>query len=76
SRQRDQGKIEARRALELPAREPMRMKRTVVSLALIGMAGLPVVAQDWPMWGGTAARNMTSAMKGLPEIVCPDIVWI
>jgi outer membrane protein assembly factor BamB len=45
----------------------MRMKRILVSLLLVGMAGLPVVAQDWPMWGGTAARNMTSAMKGLPE---------
>ncbi|MGH9318894.1 MAG: PQQ-binding-like beta-propeller repeat protein [Vicinamibacteria bacterium] len=22
---------------------------------------------DWPMWGGTAVRNMVSGMKGLPE---------
>ena len=31
------------------------------------MAWLPMVSQDWPMWGGTAQRNMTSAVKGLPE---------
>jgi len=43
------------------------MKRTIVSLMLCGMAGLPVVAQDWPMWGRTAERNMASTMKGLPE---------
>ena len=43
------------------------MKRTIVALVLCGMAGLPVVAQDWPMWGRTAERNMASAIKGLPE---------
>jgi outer membrane protein assembly factor BamB len=47
--------------------EPMRVKRNVVLVMLSGMAGLSVVAQDWPMWGGTAERNMTSAVKGLPE---------
>jgi outer membrane protein assembly factor BamB len=31
------------------------------------MASLPLVAQDWPMWGGTPQRNMTSAMKNLPD---------
>ena len=45
----------------------MRMKRTFLSLVLCGAAGLQVAAQDWPMWGGTAGRNMASAMKGLPE---------
>jgi hypothetical protein len=34
---------------------------------LSGMAALPLVCQDWPMWGGTMQRNMTSAMKNLPE---------
>ena len=57
----------------------MRMKRTVVSLALCGMAWLPVAAQDWPMWGGTAERNMTSALTGLPELWDPrsgtNIKW-
>ena len=39
----------------------------VVVLVLSGIAALPLVSQDWPMWGGTAQRNMTSAMKNLPE---------
>jgi outer membrane protein assembly factor BamB len=45
----------------------MRMKRHIVFLMLSGMAWLPLVSQDWPMWGGTPQRNMTSSMKGLPE---------
>ena len=45
----------------------MRVKRSVALIVLVGMAALSVVAQDWPMWGGTAERNMTSAVKGLPE---------
>jgi outer membrane protein assembly factor BamB len=34
---------------------------------LAGIAALPLVSQDWPMWGGTAQRTMASAMKNLPE---------
>jgi len=45
----------------------MLTKRTFAMLMLVGLASLPLVAQDWPMWGGTAQRNMTSAMKNLPE---------
>jgi outer membrane protein assembly factor BamB len=45
----------------------MRMTRHIVFLMLCGMAWLPMVSQDWPMWGGTPQRNMTSSMKGLPE---------
>jgi len=45
----------------------MGVKRTVVFLLLSGMAWLPLASQDWPMWGGTAHRNMTSTLKGLPE---------
>ena len=45
----------------------MRTTRAILFLVLCGTAGLPVLAQDWPMWGGTAERNMASAMKGLPE---------
>jgi outer membrane protein assembly factor BamB len=45
----------------------MRMTRHIVFLMLSGMAWLPLVSQDWPMWGGTPQRNMTSSMKGLPE---------
>jgi len=45
----------------------MRVKRSIASLVLCGLAGLPAIAQDWPPWGGTADRNMVSPMKGLPE---------
>jgi len=45
----------------------MLTKRTFAMLMLVGLASLPLVAQDWPMWGGTAQRNMTSAMKNVPE---------
>lgn len=27
---------------------------------------VPAQAQDWPMWGGDASRNMVSSTKGLP----------
>jgi outer membrane protein assembly factor BamB len=43
------------------------LRRAIAYLVVCGVAGLPVLAQDWPMWGGTAERNMASAMKGLPE---------
>jgi outer membrane protein assembly factor BamB len=45
----------------------MWVNRDVVLIVLLGMAGPPAVGQDWPMWGGTPERNMTSAVKGLPE---------
>jgi outer membrane protein assembly factor BamB len=45
----------------------MRIKSNLLFLMLAGIAALPLVSQDWPMWGGTAQRNMTSAMKNLPE---------
>jgi outer membrane protein assembly factor BamB len=45
----------------------MRIKSNLLFLMLSGLAVLPLVSQDWPMWGGTAQRNMTSAMKNLPE---------
>jgi outer membrane protein assembly factor BamB len=44
----------------------MRLKRLAVILMLAVVASLPLAAQDWPMWGGTPQRNMTSAMKNLP----------
>src|SRR3954466_4124620 len=39
--------------------------------ALTSLTGLGLMARsdppaDWPMWGGTADRNMVSSMKGLP----------
>jgi len=45
----------------------MRTIRHLVCLGVSAIASLAMVSQDWPMWGGTAQRNMTSAMKGLPE---------
>ncbi len=45
----------------------MRLKNNILILVLTGNAAMPLASQDWPMWGGTAQRNMTSAMRGLPE---------
>ncbi len=45
----------------------MSIKSRFLFLLLSGVAALPVVSQDWPMWGGTAQRNLVSAMKNLPE---------
>ena len=36
-------------------------------LAFASAAVLPLVAQDWPMWGGSPQRNLASSMKSLPE---------
>ncbi len=55
----------------------MTIKWIAFSAAALGLAGIvwlplgPVLASDpgaseWPMWGGTADRNMVSSMKGLP----------
>jgi outer membrane protein assembly factor BamB len=38
---------------------------TLATASLILAAGDPA-GTDWPMWGGTADRNMLSSMKGLP----------
>ena len=43
------------------------MKRRLTVLILPGIVSLPLVSQDWPMWGGTPQRNMISPMKGLPD---------
>jgi outer membrane protein assembly factor BamB len=45
----------------------MGVNRNVLFVMLSCIALLPAVSQDWPMWGGTAQRNMVSAEKGLPE---------
>jgi outer membrane protein assembly factor BamB len=45
----------------------MRIKSNLIFLLLFGIAVLPLGSQDWPMWGGTAQRNLVSAMKRLPE---------
>ncbi len=43
------------------------MKTIIVYILLAGLASLPLMPQDWPMWGGTPQRNMASAIKSLPE---------
>jgi outer membrane protein assembly factor BamB len=45
----------------------MSRTRPLVLLALAAVASLAMAPQNWPMWGGTAQRNMTSAAKGMPE---------
>ena len=45
----------------------MRITIGTLLLVLSGLAASPPESQDWPMWGGTAQRNMTSTMKSLPE---------
>jgi len=45
----------------------MNVKTGSAVLVLAGVAVFPLFSQDWPMWGGTAQRNQTSAMKNLPE---------
>jgi outer membrane protein assembly factor BamB len=34
---------------------------------LLLLIALPVIPQDWPMWGGNAQRNMASPIKNLPS---------
>jgi outer membrane protein assembly factor BamB len=40
-------------------------KSAVISALLL--CCIPVISQDWPMWGGTPNRNMVSDIKGLPS---------
>ena len=40
-------------------------RRLILCTALVVIASAALSA-DWPMWGGTANRNMVSDMKGLP----------
>jgi outer membrane protein assembly factor BamB len=45
----------------------MRIESSLFVLVLSFIVSLPVISQDWPMWGGTAQRNLVSTMKNLPE---------
>ncbi len=45
----------------------MRTRHQIVLLMVASIASLAMGPQDWPMWGGNAHRNLTSAMKNLPE---------
>ena len=42
-------------------------KRILTAVALISLAALPAAADDWPMWGGRADRNMVSSETGIPR---------
>ncbi len=43
------------------------MNRYFLLAILSCTTAFPLVSQDWPMWGGTVHRNMTSPMKNLPD---------
>jgi outer membrane protein assembly factor BamB len=43
-----------------------RQKYCITGL-FISLAVLPLLGQDWPMWGGTPQRNMASTMTNLPS---------
>lgn len=64
-----------RRGAGGPARAMTPRRRPAAALAAAVMWPLAVIAaplaaglaaQDWPMWGGAPARNMSSPMTGLP----------
>ncbi len=49
----------------------MNIKKIAAVGFVLSLAGLRLLAGDpgggdWPMWGGTADRNLVSSMKGLP----------
>lgn len=49
-------------------RAPVRPFAVVLAVCLLAAAGsVGTTAQDWPMWGGTPARNMASGITGLPQ---------
>jgi outer membrane protein assembly factor BamB len=43
-----------------------KVKSHLLGLFLLLWLTLPLISQDWPMWGGTPQRNMVSSMKNLP----------
>jgi outer membrane protein assembly factor BamB len=42
-------------------------KKLACATLLLLISVLPILSQDWPMWGGTPQRNMFSTMKNLPS---------
>jgi outer membrane protein assembly factor BamB len=38
-----------------------------ISFVLLFLLALPLISQDWPMWGGAPQRNMFSLIKNLPS---------
>ena len=49
-----------------PQDNQTRRTWAVASLVVLALT-LSLGAQNWPMWGGTASRNMSAAVTGLPE---------
>ena len=46
----------------------MKLNVKSILVALILLAAIPIMAQDWPMWGGTQSRNQVSAAKNIPSV--------
>ncbi len=44
----------------------MNAMAKVPAVILLLAVTLPSISQDWPMWGGSPQRNMSTPMKGLP----------
>ena len=38
-----------------------------LALSLAVFTALPILAGDWPMWGGGPNRNMVSSEKNIPR---------
>ena len=43
----------------------------LVAVLLVWIVSAGAVAADWPQWGGTPARNMASAERGIPDVFNP-----
>ena len=43
------------------------MKNTFAIACTVLLSTIGLRAEDWPQWGGTAAKNMFSAERGLPD---------
>lgn len=45
----------------------MKLNAKAAYVLLVLTAVVPLVAQDWPMWGGTQSRNQVSTAKNIPS---------
>jgi outer membrane protein assembly factor BamB len=45
---------------------PSHPKLWIAGLVVV-LVALPLISQDWPMWGGNPQRNMVSPVKNLPS---------
>ena len=44
-----------------------RQFRLTIAMLAVGLAALPMQAEDWPMWGGKPGRNLVSQEKNIPR---------